>query len=54
MRSNTQAAVFTAMISLPMGIAAGPCPGRFPDKLAFYVGSILSRCQTSGARWFWF
>jgi peptide/nickel transport system permease protein len=35
------ALVFTALISLPMGVAAGLYPGRFPDKLAFYAGSIF-------------
>ena len=35
------ALVFTALISLPLGIAAGLNPGRIPDKLAFYVGSIF-------------
>ena len=35
------ALIFTALISLPLGIAAGLFSGRWPDKLAFYVGSIF-------------
>jgi peptide/nickel transport system permease protein len=35
------ALVFTALIALPLGIAAGLYPGRIPDKLAFYIGSIF-------------
>jgi peptide/nickel transport system permease protein len=33
--------IFTAMISLPLGIAAGLYSGKLPDKLAFYLGSVF-------------
>ena len=33
--------VFTALISLPMGVAAGLNAGRWPDNLALYAGSIF-------------
>ena len=35
------ALVFTALISVPLGVAAGLFTGRLPDKVAFYVGSIF-------------
>lgn len=35
------ALVFTALIALPLGIGAGLHPGRWPDKLALYLGSLF-------------
>ena len=33
--------VFALLISLPLGIWGGLNPGRFPDKLAFFAGSLF-------------
>lgn len=35
------ALVFTAIIALPLGIAAGLRPGEWPDKLALYASSVF-------------
>ena len=33
--------VFALLIAVPLGIAGGLRPGRWPDKLAFYAGSVF-------------
>jgi peptide/nickel transport system permease protein len=35
------AVVFAFLIAVPLGIAGGLYPGRWPDKLAFYAGSLF-------------
>jgi peptide/nickel transport system permease protein len=35
------ALLFALIISIPMGMYAGLNPGRWPDKLAFYTGSLF-------------
>lgn len=35
------ALVFALLISIPLGMFAGLNPGRWPDKIAFYLGSLF-------------
>lgn len=35
------ALAFTMFLSIPLGVAAGLAPGRWPDRLALYLGSVF-------------
>ncbi len=37
----TLALIFALLVSLPLGIAGGLRPGGWPDKLAFFTGSVF-------------